>query len=337
MRYRRMGRSGLMISELVLGTMNFGHQTDRKESLNIIDAAIDSGINIIDCADVYAGGESERVLGEALRRDGKRKSILLTTKVFLRTGQGPNDAGNSKHHILEACENSLKRLRTDYIDIYFLHRTDFNLPQEETLAALDLLVQQGKVRYIGCSTHPPWRVVEAMWLADKHRLPKFVCEQPPYNLLDRRVETEVVPMCREYDLGLICWSPLAQGILAGRYQTAGHFPDGSRATEKTIFAERITPAGIQAANRLNTLAQRKGCSLPQLAIGWILHQPGITGTIIGPRTMQHFQELLPACEIQMEESDLELCDAVVPPGAFVSDHFNTAGWIPKPRSECCIR
>ena len=329
MKYRRLGRSGLMVSELVLGTMNFGHKTDRTESLSIIDAAIDAGINLIDCADVYSGGESERVLGEALRRDGKRKSVLLTSKVFLRTGDGPNDAGNSRHHIMEACENSLKRLQTDYIDIYFLHRTDFNLPQEETLAALDLLVQQGKIRYIGCSTHPPWRVVEAIWIADKYRYPKFVCEQPPYNLLDRRVETEVVPMCREYDLGIICWSPLAQGILAGRYQNADRFPDGSRATEKEIFAERITTESIKAANRLNTLAQRKSCSLPQLAIAWILHRPEITGTIIGPRTIQHFEEMLPACDIQLDRSDLEFCDALVPPGAYVSDHLNTAGWIPE--------
>ena len=329
MNYRRLGRSGLMVSELVLGTMNFGHKTGRTESLSIIDAAIDAGINLIDCADAYSGGESERVLGEALRRDGKRKSVLLTSKVFLRTGDGPNDAGNSRHHLMEACENSLKRLQTDYIDIYFLHRTDFNLPQEETLAALDLLVQQGKIRYIGCSTHPPWRVVEAMWIADKYRYPKIVCEQPPYNLLDRRVETEVVPMCREYDLGIICWSPLAQGILAGRYQNADRFPDGSRATEKEIFAERITADSIKAANRLNTLAQRKSCSLPQLAISWILHQPEISGTIIGPRTVQHFEEMLPSCDIQLDRSDLEFCDGLVPPGAYVSDHFNTAGWIPE--------
>jgi aryl-alcohol dehydrogenase-like predicted oxidoreductase len=318
-----------MISELVLGSMNFGQQTDSDESFRILDAAIDGGINLIDCADVYAGGESERVLGEALRRDGKRKSVLLTTKVFLRSGEGPNDAGNSRHHIFEACESSLEKLKTDYIDIYFLHRTDFNLPQEETLAALDLLVQQGKVRYIGCSTHPPWRVVEAMWIADKYRYPKFVCEQPPYNLLDRRIEIEMVPMCREYDLGMICWSPLAQGILAGRYQNADHFPDGSRATAKPLFAERITADGIKTAARLGSLAQRKGCTLPQMAIAWILHQNGVSGTIIGPRTIGHFEELLPAADISLDQSDLEFCDALVPPGTFVSDHFNTAGWIPQ--------
>jgi aryl-alcohol dehydrogenase-like predicted oxidoreductase len=328
MKYRRLGRSGLMVSELVLGTMNFGHKTGSPEAFSIIDASIDAGINLIDCADVYSDGEGERILGEALRGGGKRKSVFLTSKVFLRTGEGPNDAGNSRHHILEACENSLKRLKTDYIDIYFLHRTDFNVPQEETLAALDMLVQQGKIRYVGCSTHPAWRVVEAMWLADKHRYPKFICEQPPYNLLDRRVEMEVVPMCREYDLGIICWSPLAQGLLAGRYSTADRFPDGSRATEKAIFAERITADGIKTAARLNTLALRKSCPLTQLALAWILRQPGVTGTIIGPRTLSHLEEMLPACDLELDESDLAFCDTLVPPGGFVSDHFNTAGWNP---------
>ena len=212
MQYRRLGRSGLKISELVLGTMNFGNQTDKTESFKIIDAAIDAGINLLDCADAYAEGRSERVIGEALTANGKRKDVFITSKVFLPVGDRPNDRGNSRHHIVEGCENSLRSLKTDYIDIYFLHRTDFSVPQEETLAAMDLLVRQGKVRHIGCSTHPPWRTVEAMWIADKHHYPKFVCEQPPYNLLDRRIETEIVPMCRAYDLGIISWSPLAQGV-----------------------------------------------------------------------------------------------------------------------------
>ena len=187
MEYRRLGRSGLKISKLTLGTMNFGNPTDKTESFRIINTALDAGINILDCADVYAEGASERIIGEALAENGKRKDVLVTSKAFLPTGKGPNDAGNSKHHILAACENSLKRLKTDWIDIYFLHRTDFSVPQEESLAALDLLVRQGKVRHIGCSTHPPWRAVEAWWIADKHHYPKFICEQPPYNLLDRRV------------------------------------------------------------------------------------------------------------------------------------------------------
>ena len=328
MQYRRLGRSGLKISELVLGTMNFGNQTDKSESIKIIDAAIHAGINMLDCADVYAGGQSERVIGEALAANGKRKDVFVTSKVFLPMGDGPNDRGNSKHHILESCENSLRRLKTDYIDIYFLHRTDFNVPQEETLAAVDLLVRQGKVRYVGCSTHPPWRVVEAMWIADKHHYPKFVCEQPPYNLLDRRIENEIVPMCQAYDLGTVTWSPLAQGVLAGRYQDADKLPAGSRGALMEIYGERITPQGIDVAQQLAERAQQKDCTLPQLALAWILHQPGITGAIIGPRTWDHFNDILPATDVQLDDSDLQFCDDLVPSGANVSDHFNTCRWKP---------
>ena len=329
MNYRRLGRSGLRISELVLGSMNFGGPTGQDESIRIIHKAIDAGINIIDCADAYCQGKSERVLGQALSANRKRQDVLVTSKVFLPTGDGPNDSGNSRHHIMYACEQSLRRLNTDYLDIYFLHRTDFNVPQEETLAALDLLVHQGKIRYIGCSTHPPWRTVEAMWIADKYRYPKFICEQPPYNLLDRRIETEIVPMCQTYDLGIITWSPLAQGLLAGRYQDANNLPAKSRATQKTIYAQRITLNGIVTTDRLGGLADQKNCSLAQLSVSWILCQPGITGTIIGPRKMSHFNELLGASEIELHPSDLDFCNQVVPPGTFVSDHFNTAGWVPK--------
>jgi len=326
MEYRRLGRSGLKISKLALGTMNFGHPTDKAESFKIIDTALDAGINILDCADAYAGGESERIIGEALAVNGRRKAVFVTSKVFLPTGPGPNDAGNSKHHILTACEKSLKRLKTDWIDIYFLHRTDFSVPQEESLAALDLLVRQGKVRHIGCSTHPPWRTVEAWWIADKHHYPKFVCEQPPYNLLDRRIENEIVPMCRAYDMGIVCWSPLAQGVLAGRYRDAADIPKGSRGALKSIYAERITQQGIAVAQQLAQRAADRECSLSQLAVAWVLYQPGITATIIGPRTLAHLNDLLSAAELNLDATDLDFCDQLVKPGAFVSDHFNTAGW-----------
>ena len=326
MEYRRLGRSGLKISKLALGTMNFGNPTDKTESFGIINSALDAGINLLDCADIYADGESESIIGEALAENGKRKDVIVTSKVFLPTGNGPNDAGNSKHHILAACENSLKRLKTDWIDIYFLHRTDFNVPQEESLAALDLLVKQGKIRHIGCSTHPPWRAVEAWWIADKHHYPKFVCEQPPYNLLDRRVENEIVPMCKAYDMGIISWSPLAQGVLAGRYQDAADLPPGSRGAFKSIYAERITSQGIEVAQQLAQRAAKKECTLPQLAVAWVLHQPGVTAAIIGPRTLAHLNDLLSAADLKLDDTDLDYCDRLVKPGAFVSDHFNTAGW-----------
>ena len=326
MEYRRLGRSGLNISKLALGTMNFGNPTDKAASFKIIHTALDAGINIVDCADVYADGESERIAGEALAENGTRKDVFVTSKVFLPTGAGPNDSGNSKHHIINGCENSLRRLKTDWIDIYFLHRTDFSVPQEESLAALDFLVQQGKVRYIACSTHPPWRVVEAWWVAEKHHYPKFISEQPPYNLLDRRIEQEIVPMCKAYDMGIISWSPLAQGVLAARYQNATEIPPGSRGAFKAIYAERITPQGIEVAQQLAKRATDRGCTLPQLAVAWVLHQPRVTASIIGPRTLAHLEDLLPASDLKLDDSDLAFCDQLVKPGAFVSDHFNTAGW-----------
>jgi aryl-alcohol dehydrogenase-like predicted oxidoreductase len=327
MKYRRLGRSGLMISELVLGTMNLGRPTSKAESIRMINTALDAGINVLDCADVYAGGKSEEFVGEALNQNKRRREVILTSKVFMRVGEGPNDAGSSKHHILDACEKSLRRLRTDYIDIYFLHRTDYNVPQEETLTAMDLLVRQGKVRHIGCSTFPPWRTVEAFWTADRFRYPKFVCEQPPYNLLDRRAENEIFPMCRAYDMGIISWSPLAQGVLAGRYTDAKKIPPGSRGTIKPIYAERITQAGIDVADKLAVRAEQKGCSLPQMAVSWVLHQPHITGAIIGPRTLKHLKDLLGAAGVKLTEDDLKFCNALVPPRRNVSDHFNTSGWM----------
>ena len=327
MEYRRLGRSGLKISSLVLGTLNFGNPTPKEEAIQIIDRAIDAGINLFDCADVYAGGESERILGKALARNGKRKDVLITSKVFMRTGPGPNDLGNTKHHIINSCEESLRRLKTDYIDIYFLHRTDFDVPQEESLGGLDLLIRQGKVRYVGSSTHPAWRIVEALMTADRYHYPKFICEQPPYNLLDRRIENEIVPMCQAYDLGLITWSPLAQGVLAGRYTDPSNLPEGSRGTQKRIYAERITQKGIEVSLKLEERAKGKGCTVAQLAVAWILNQPGITGAIIGPKTLEQLEDLLLSADIKLDESDFKFCDALVPPGTYVSNHFNTSNWM----------
>jgi len=327
MEYRRLGRSGLKISSLILGTMNFGNPTSKEESFRIIDRGINAGINLLDCADVYAGGESERILGEVLHRNGKRKDLLVTSKAYMKMGPGPNDLGNTKHHILNSCEDSLRRLKTDYIDIYFLHRTDFNVPQEESLEALDFLVRQGKIRYIGSSTHPAWRIVEALMIADRYHYPKFICEQPPYNLLDRRIENEIVPMCQAYDLGLITWSPLAQGVLAGRYTDPSNLPEGSRGTQKRIYAERITQKGIEISLKLAERAKGKGCTVTQLAVAWILTQPGITGAIIGPRTLEQLEDLLPSADVKIDEPDLKFFDALVPPGTNVSNHFNTSLWM----------
>ena len=328
MEYRRLGRSGLQISPIVLGTMNFGSPTQKEEAFRILDASIDAGINLIDCADIYAKGESERILGQAFKRNGKRQDVFVTSKVYNKMGPGPNDLGNSKHHILNACEQSLRRLQTDYIDIYFLHRTDFNVPQEESLEALDLLVKQGKVRYVGCSTHPAWRTVEALMLADKFHYPRLICETPPYNLLDRRVENEIMPMCRVYDLGVLAWAPLAHGVLAGRYTDAANLPDGSRGTLRTVYRERITGEGIEVGQKFAKLAAEKECPPAQLAVAWVLHQTGATAAILGPRNLEQLESLLPAVGVALSDDDLAFCDTLVPPGTYVTSYFNTSNWMP---------
>jgi aryl-alcohol dehydrogenase-like predicted oxidoreductase len=327
MEYRRLGRSGLQVSSLVLGTMNFGNPTELDEACRMVDAAIDAGINLIDCADIYNKGQAERFLGEALKRNGRRAHIHLTSKCFNRMGPGPNDQGNSRHHILDACAQSLKRLQTDYIDIYFLHRTDFAVPQEESLAALDQLQREGKIRYAAVSTHPAWRTVEALHLADRFGYPKFICEQPPYNLLDRRIENEILPMCQAYDIGVLAWAPLAHGVLAGKYTQAEELPAGSRGTLRRVFRERITSQGVAVGQRFGAYARDQGCTAAQMAVAWVLHQPGITGTLIGPRSLAQLESLLPAADVAMAEADLRFCDALVPPGRYVTSFFNTAAWM----------
>jgi len=327
MEYRRLGRSGLRVSTLVLGTMNFGRPTSEKEAVRIIDGALSAGINMIDCADVYNKGVAETILGRALSQGGKRQQVLLTSKVFNATGPGPNERGNTRHHIMHACEASLRRLRTDCIDLYYLHRTDPDVPQEESLAALDLLVRQGKIRYIACSTHPAWRTVEALHIARRYGYPQFICEQPPYNLLDRRVENEILPMCAAYDLGVLAWAPLAHGVLAGRYRKADEIPDGSRGSLRRVFRERITPAGVAVGARFAARARKKAVTAAQLAVAWVLHQPGVTGSILGPRNLGQLESLLPALEIRLDAADLDFFDDLVSPGGFVTSFFNTSKWM----------
>jgi aryl-alcohol dehydrogenase-like predicted oxidoreductase len=326
MQYRRLGRSGLMVSELTLGTMNLGGPTDEATSFQMIDRALDCGINILDCANVYSEGRSEQIIGKALKRNGKRQHIFVTSKAYLPTSDRPNSSGNSRHNLINSCQESLKRLQTDYIDIFFLHRTDWNVPQEETLSALGYLVGQGYVRYVACSTHPAWRTVEALHIADQKGFPKFVCEQPPYNLLDRRIENEIIPMCLEYDLGIITWSPLAQGLLAGRYEQADVLPKDSRAAQKDIYAQRITDAGIKASSKVIAQARQINLSPAALSISWILHQTAISSVIIGPRTPDHLNDLISALDLCLSKKDLDWFDALVPSGTYISDHFNTAGW-----------
>lgn len=328
MEYRILGKTGIKVSSLCLGTVNFSDPTSEQESIEIVHSALDAGINLIDTSNSYAAGKSERFIGKALTLNKKRGSVLLATKVFYPTGPGPNDRDNSRLHILKACEDSLRRLQTDYIDIYQIHRPSTFVPVDETLGALTDLVRQGKVRYVGCSTHPAWKVMEALMVSEQNGFVKYILEQSPYNLLDRRIENELVPLCKKYGLGILAWAPMAQGVLASRYSSAKEYPEGSRAALRGgIYSERITDRGIEIGNRFVNLAQEAGMSPAQLAILWVKDQDSITAPLIGPRTLQQLEELLPVADKSLDDSLRESCDKLVPPGCAAADFFNSASWM----------
>ena len=325
MPYRPFGRTGVYVSELCLGTMNFGGKTPEAESIQIMEAAFDAGINFWDTANVYNNGESEKSVGKALA--GKRDEIFLATKVFFPVGEQPNQRGLSRYHIMKACEESLRRLETDHIDLYQLHRPMQGFPQDETLRALDDLITQGKVRYIGVSTFPAWKTVEGIHLSEKYGLNRYVSEQPPYNLLDRRIENELVPMALEYNLAILPWSPLGGGVLAGKYPPNEAVPKGSRLDQTTFYKERITMMSREVAARIGDIAQKAGMPLPELALLWVKEQPGITAPIIGPRTMDHLQAAL---NVAGKSLDVELSaklDEICPSGSAIADFHNTSMWM----------
>ncbi len=328
MEYRRLGRSGVKVAPLCLGTDNFANPTPEDEAKAMLNRAIDAGINLIDTSNSYAKGESERIIGRTLKENGRRQDVLIATKVHYPTGPGPNDRGNGRLHIIQACEDSLRRLQTDHIDLYQLHRPDFEVPIEETLSALTDLVRAGKVRTIGSSTAPAWKVMEAIMVSELRGYVRFVSEQPPYNLLDRRIENELVPMCQAYGLGILPWSPLAMGILAGRYADASTYPEKSRAQLRGgIYAERVTARGIEVGNEFVKLAQEVGISAAQLAVLWVKDQPGVTAPLIGPRTLEQLEHFLPVLEMTLDESVRDACDALVPPGSAAANFHNSAPWM----------
>ncbi|KAA3659771.1 MAG: aldo/keto reductase [Chloroflexi bacterium] len=328
MDYRLLGRTGVKVAPLCLGTDNFANPTPADESMAMIDRALDAGINLIDTSNSYAKGECEQIVGRALRENGRRHDVILATKAHYPTGPGPNDRGNSRLHLMKACEESLRRLQTDHIDLYQLHRPSFELPIEETLSALTDLVRQGKVRYIGSSTAPAWKVMEGVLTSELKGYVRFVSEQPPYNLLDRRIENELVPMCQTYGLGIFPWSPLAMGILAGRYADAATYPTESRASLRGgIYADRVTARGIEVGNRFVALAKEHNLSPVQLAVLWVKDQPGITAPLIGPRTMAQLEHYLTVMEMFLSDELRTACDELVPPGTAVANFHNSAPWM----------
>jgi aryl-alcohol dehydrogenase-like predicted oxidoreductase len=318
MQIRRLGRTGLKVSEVCLGTMTFGHQCDERTSFAIMDRAAEHGVFFLDTADVYpippnpeTAGRTEEIVGKWLR--GKRARFVLATKCRMRVGHGPHDEGLSRRHVFKAIEDSLRRLQTDYIDLYQAHSPDPETPLDETLQAFDDLVRQGKVRYAGCSNYPAWQVALAIGISARHGWARLDCVQPRYNLLYREIESELLPLCRDQGLGVLAYNPLAGGFLTGRYQQPDAPPPaGTRfALGKTgeLYRERYWQAAqFEAVRHLDHFFQRRGKPLVQAALQWVLDQPGITSAIVGASRPEQLDVSLRAVDLKFDDEEKEMCN-----------------------------
>jgi aryl-alcohol dehydrogenase-like predicted oxidoreductase len=328
MEYRNFGRTGVRVSPLCLGAMMFGEwgNPDHKDCIRIIHRALDTGINFIDTADVYSHGESEEIVGEALA-GGRRADVILATKVHAPMGEGPNQQGNSRRWILQEVEASLRRLKTDWIDLYQIHRPAPDTDIEETLGAMSDLVHQGKVRYIGSSTFPASQIVEAQWVAQKRDLVRFVSEQPPYSLLVRGVEDDVLPTCQRHGIGVVPWSPLAGGWLTGKWRKGAPPPSSTRSArlpDRYDLSLPVNQRKLEAAETLCELAEKAGLSLIHMALAFVIRHPAVTSAIIGPRTMEQLESQLGAAEVRLDDWLLGRIDEIVPPGTNINPA--DAGW-----------
>jgi aryl-alcohol dehydrogenase-like predicted oxidoreductase len=309
MEYRRLGNSGLKVSEVGLGGNNFGWWADEQTSVTVINHALDIGVNFIDTADVYDRGHSEEFVGKAVK--GKRSQVLIATKFANPMGDGPNERGGSRYYIMKAVEASLKRLQTDYIDLYQMHLTDPTTPIEETLRALDELVKAGKVRYIGCSNFAAWQLCEALWTSKVNNLNSFVTVQPQYNLLDRRIERELVPCCQAYDIGVIPYSPLASGFLTGKYRKGEELPADARLSAPNPAFQRIfTDANWDKLAKLEAFATGHGHTMGELAIAWLLAKPYISTVIAGARKTEQVSANVAAREWKLTAEEVAEVDSI---------------------------
>ncbi len=338
MNYRTLGTTGTKVTPLCLGAMMFGDwgNQDHDESIRIIHRALDAGINFIDTADVYSRGESEEIVGKALS-GGKRDDVVLATKVHGNMGDDPNQFGNSRRWIVKEIDASLRRLGTDWIDLYQIHRPEADTDIDETLGALTDLVRAGKVRYIGSSTFPASQIVEAQWVAEKRGRERFVCEQPPYSLLVRGIESDVLPTAQRYGMGVIPWSPLAGGWLSGRYRKDADAPSSTRAQRLPDRYDLSRPENqrkLDAADALAGLADEAGMTLIEMALAFVINHPGVTAAIIGPRTMDHLESQLTAADVELSDELLDQIDEIVAPGVNIS--AADAGW-PNPALEPASR
>ncbi|MCH8161997.1 MAG: aldo/keto reductase [Chloroflexi bacterium] len=296
MKYKRLGRTGLRVSEVCMGTMTFGGVTDESEAKRIFDRCLERGVNFFDTANGYTGGQSERILGGLIKEH--RNDLVIATKVYNAQGPGPNDMGLSRKHIIQACEASLRRLDTDYIDLYQVHADDRETPLEETLSALDQLVRDGKVRYIGASNHTAWRLSDALWTSETHGLARYECLQPLYNLVERGLDQEVLPLCRDKGVGVIAWSPLAGGWLTGKYR--GEVADDARLNDQGRPAMGATVDREQILDALINVAKGVGASPAQVALRWVMNQDGLTSAIVGARNVEQLEENLGAVDLELD-------------------------------------
>lgn len=312
MRYRRLGNSGLKVSEICLGTMTFGNGADEAETARMVHAALDAGVNFFDTANSYVGGVSETMLGKALK--GRRPNAVVGSKVFNPMGAGANDSGMSRLHIKQAVEDSLRRLQTDYLDLYYIHHVDIQVPLEEMLHAFDDLVRQGKVLYTGCSNYEAWRLMEALWLSDTHGWTRFAAYQPQYSLVVRDIEEEIVPACQAKGLGVVVWSPLAGGYLAGKYQPGKLTADGTRSAEGWGFNDRFFAGNhAEVLQTLLDTARDLGRTPAQTALRWVLEQPAVSSAIVGARDARQLSETLAAGGWQLAQDALDRLDKVSAP------------------------
>ncbi len=314
MEYCNLGRAGVKVSPLWLGTAQFGGRVEAKTAIDLVHAALDTGINVLDTANIYTQGRSEELVGQAIK--GRRGRIVLASKVYNKVGDGPNDRGSSRYHIMAQIEASLRRLRTDHLDLYQLHRPDPTTPVEETLRALDDLRRQGKVRYFGTSMFPAWQLCAALWTSDRLGLAPIVSEQPRYNLLYRGVEAEVLPFCREYGIAVVPFSPLQRGWLTGKYRRGQPAPAGSRFAGAGYDPDDPEHgATFDALEGLEEIATAKRATLSQLALAWLSAQPGVTAPILGPRNLDQLHDNLGALEVTITAEDCATIDTIVAPAA----------------------
>ncbi|MEY2398360.1 MAG: hypothetical protein QOJ00_1534 [Actinomycetota bacterium] len=329
MKYRTIGRTGIQVTPYCLGAMMFGDwgNTDHDDCIRIIHAALDGGINFVDTADVYSNGESEEIVGKALK--GRRDEVVLATKFYMPMGDDPNMKGGSRRWIVQEVENSLRRLQTDYIDLYQIHRPVPGTDIDETLGALSDLIHQGKVRIVGSSTFPAEEIVEAQWVAERRHRERFTCEQPPYSLFARGIETAVLPTCDRYGMGVIAWSPLAGGWLTGKYRKGEGQPNSHRAKRVPARFDFNLPENQRKLDLIDELAKvaaDAGVSMTHMAMAFVVGHPHVTSAIIGPRTMEQLTDVLAGAAVELSDDTLDALDAIVPPGTTIN--AADAGWSP---------